>query len=851
MNLLQEKPHYPFVFDHKPGFFLNWFLYTLFKRVRFDENMTDDLKQMHREGTVVYAIKYRGHLDYLLYHYRFRRSRLPYPKLAFDLNISMFLPLSQLIKVLRYYISYFYKHHTLPSPFKTGFFRDAIQQGTSALLCLVDPKGFARHFIHAEKDPIHFLIETQMGTQRPIYIVPQLILYKKTPEKDQSSLLDIFFGFKENIGFIRKIALFFRHHRRAFIDFGRPLNVKAYLEGRPPGYPVEKMAAEIRQMLIESIDTQKRVIIGPVLKSRQQVKERVLKDGEITMAIENMAAGNLKKLRQLRRKAGGYFDEIASDFNIAYVQFFYIALSWLWKKIFQGIDVDLKELGVVREWARRGPVIYVPSHKSHIDYLVLNYVLYQHNVHLPRVAAGKNLAFWPMGHIFRKSGAFFIRRTFKGAGLYTKVFGKYIRALLEEGDSLEFFIEGGRSRSGKLILPKIGFLSILIQGFREGHCDDLVFVPTSITYDRILEEKSYLREQGGATKEKENLRQFFNARRLLKTTYGKIYIRFAQPLSLKEYLAKHSDLEERAHRHLAFHLIQSINKAILVTPLALVALAILTKHRRGFHLHELTATTKILLRFIKKYQIPIAPSLDNAEKMVEETLMLLINRKVVSFLEDVDGAETFYYVDEGEKRELEYYKNSIIHFFISHAFVAVSLLNGTEEKKTEADLLADYAFLKNLFKNEFVFAEAQGTLEEVNSVISYFLDASFITRDNANGGYVLTRLGFDKLPIWAALAKTFLESYWIAARSFIQREKKNKKGGDILKNMDYLGLRFHKLGLIDHIEAVSHITFQNAMPSIRENILGTQRGSDESLAGRGERLSRFTQKLYELSHFRT
>ena len=141
------------------------------------------------------------------------RCCLPYPKLAFDLNMSMFLPLSQLIKVLRYYISYLYKHHTLPSPFRTGFFRDAIQQGTSALLCLVDPKGFTRHFIHAEKDPIHFLLETQMGTQRPIYIVPQLILYKKTPEKDHSSLFDIFFGFKEKIGFVRKIALFFRYHR--------------------------------------------------------------------------------------------------------------------------------------------------------------------------------------------------------------------------------------------------------------------------------------------------------------------------------------------------------------------------------------------------------------------------------------------------------------------------------------------------------------------------------------------------------------------------------------------------------------------------------------------------------------
>jgi len=208
MNSIREKPFYPFVLDHKPGFFLSWFLYRLFKLVRLDENMTGDLKQMHRDGTVVYAMKYRGQLDYLLYHYRFRRGRLPYPKISFDMNMSLVLPLSG----------------SLPSPYKTGFFRDAIRQGTSSLICLVDPKGFEKRFIHAEKDHLHFLIETQKTMERPIYIVPQLILYKKTPEKEHPNLLDIFFGFKDKPGFVRKIGLFFRHHRQAFIDFGRPLN---------------------------------------------------------------------------------------------------------------------------------------------------------------------------------------------------------------------------------------------------------------------------------------------------------------------------------------------------------------------------------------------------------------------------------------------------------------------------------------------------------------------------------------------------------------------------------------------------------------------------------------------------
>jgi glycerol-3-phosphate O-acyltransferase len=849
MDISSEKPFYPFVLDHKPGFFLSWLLYRLFKLVRFDENMTGDLKQMHREGTVVYAMKYRGHLDYLLYHYRFRMGRLPYPKIAFDLNMSLVLPLSQLVRVLKFHLAYFFKNGSLPSPYKTGFFKDAIQQGTNSIICLVDPKGFEKRFIHAEKDHLHFLIETQKTMEKPVYIVPLLVLYKKTPEKDYSNLLDIFFGFKDKPGFIRKIGLFFRHHRQAFIDFGRPLNLKGYMESQHESRPTEELTSEIRQMLIESIDGQKRVILGPIMKSRQQHKEKVLGDPQVTVTIEHMAAGNPKRLKQMRKEAGDNFDEIAADYNVAYVQFFFMALTWFWKKIYQGIDADPQELAMVRDWARKGNVIYIPSHKSHIDYLVLNYVLLQNHMHVPRIAAGKNLAFWPMGHIFRKSGAFFIRRTFKGAPLYSQVFERYVKALIEEGHPLEFFIEGGRSRSGKLILPKIGFLSILLKARKDGYCEDLVFVPASINYDRILEEKSYLKELGGTEKKQESFKQMIKARRFLKKKYGKIYIRFGEPLSLNQYLDGKEVLEQDSLKPLAFQLIRSINKANLVTPLSLTASAILTKHRRGFLLHELTSTMKILLGFLKKYEIPIAITFDQFEKTVEETIALLVNSKVVGFLEDIDGAETFYYVDEEKKPELEYYKNNIIHCFISHAFVAISLLTGKDEIKAQESILTDYGFLKNLFRNEFIYNEDEEISTEVNRITAYFQEKLLIARANGNGGYTLTRLGFDQLPMWAALAKTFLESYWIAARSFIQQEKKPKKG-DILKNMNYMGLRFHKLGLIDHMEAISRLNFKNAIRFINEDILKGEEGSGEDTRQARKRLGRLSDRLYNLSHYR-
>ena len=844
-----EKIDYPVVLDHKPGFFLGWLLYKLFKKVNIDGNMKEALKGMQRKGTIVYANKYSGLLDYLLYHYTFRSRRLPYPKIAFDLNISLVLPLGRLIRILISQVSHFFRYGKVPSPYKTGFYKRAIERRIPSLISLIDPAGFIRSFIHSEKDHLQTLLEIQKEMDRPIFIIPQLILFKKTPEKDYSTLADIFFGYKDQIGLIRKVILFFRHHASTFIDFGRPLDLAAYLDGQPPARPLEDMAAEIRQILIERIDSQKRIILGPIMKSRQQLKEIVLRDKRLSDHIEKMAAGDPEKLKQKKKSAGEFFDEIAADYNITYVRFFCTALRWLWKKILEGIDIDAKSIANVREWARRGPLIYVPSHKSHIDYLVLNYVLYEHNMHIPRIAAGQNLAFWPMGHIFRKSGAFFIRRSFKGAKLYAEVFSRYIKALLEEGHPIEFYIEGGRSRNGKLVLPKIGFLSILIQAYREGFCKDLIFVPTSIIYDRIIEEDSYLKEIGGGSKEKENIKQVFRARRFLKGRYGKVYIRFNEPVSLNEYLSEKNADAKDIHNRIAFQLVDSINKVSLVTPLSLVSTAILTNHRKGFYSSELEETVKILLEFIQRYNIPLADTFDDPSKAVQDSLSLLINWKIVDLMEDApEEEEVFYFIEDEKKLELEYYKNSIIHFFIHHSFVATSLLTGTDEEKSMDSISSDYGFLKHLFDNEFIFDE-NSINDRIKSIIDYFLDAGFLEDSDGNRFYKITRLGFDKLPMWAALTKTFIESYWITAKTMGQEKFRAGTEENLLRHIVYLGKRYHKMGMIEHIGALSRLNFKNAINVINKKVLSGSAEKNDQDTDKFESLPDLTKRLYDLSHY--
>jgi len=845
MKSTNKEVLYPYLLEDKPRFLLGWLLYALFRRAKVDENAKEGLRQLQSDGTVVYATKYRGHLDYLLYHFNLRRRDLPYPKIAFDLNMSLLLPVSRFFKVLFSQFSFFYRSGKWPSPYQTSFYGKAIQDGTPSLIFLIDPKRFISRFIHAEKDHLQFLLETQRTMERPIFIVPQLILYDTSVEKDYETLMDILFGYRDYPSVIRKILMFAKHRGEAFIDFGQPLDLKAYLQSQPAERPLHAMVSEIRDALIESIDSRKRVILGPIMKSRQQFKEMVLMDPRVSEKIESTALSEKKSLRHARKKAGEYFDEIAADFNITYVHLFDIALKWLWKKTFEGIDVDSSVLGMVKEWARKGPLVFIPSHKSHIDYLLLNYVLHESHMHIPRVAAGKNLAFWPLGYIFRKAGAFFIRRSFRQPRLYLEVFNRYIKALIEEGHPIEVYIEGGRSRNGKLVLPKTGFLSILLRAHAEGFCKDLVFVPTSMVYDRIMEEKSYRKEIEGGEKEQEKLKHIIGARRLLKRKYGKVYIRFSPPISLNDYLQETNLAPQEIPRRFAFRLVQAINDVTLVTPLTLVATAILGAHRRGFLYSELLETVEILIRFLKAYSLPMAASLSDSNRATQETLSLLLNWKIVEVLEGADQEEErFYFVEDDKKVELEYYKNNIIHFFIPHALVATSLLAGREAEKKLATLLADYSFMKKLLKNEFLFDEEEKETEKVRSILEYFLEASLVSAPAEKDAFQITRMGFDKLPIWAGLTKTFLESYWIATKAMGHQKNIGLKEEALLKKMSYLGKRFHKLGVVDHVGALSKLNFTNAVAVIRKDFLRRRPHKEQEPL---EVLSQLSQRIYELS----
>jgi glycerol-3-phosphate O-acyltransferase len=216
-------------------------------------------------------------------------------------------------------------------------------------------------------------------------------------------------------------------------------------------------------------------------------------------------------------------------------------------------------------------------------------------------------------------------------------------------------------------------------------------------------------------------------------------------------------------------------------------------------------------------------------------------------MEDTSGEEeTFYFVEDDKKLELEYYKNNIIHFFIHHSFVATSLLSGSEETKSLDSVISDYAFLKEVLSREFIFVKDNDIEGSISSIIEYFLGEGLLIRSNMDGGYKITRQGFDRLPSWAALAKTFIETYWISAKVIGQKKSGAMTEEMLLKNINYLGKRYYKLGVIEHIGAISRISFQNAVSLINKNMLSSSEIPQEYS---GFNLSEISKRLYDLSHY--
>ena len=439
----------------------------------------------------------------------------------------------------------FYRRRSWPNPFQDGYFHKTIQEKRGSLLFLVDQVGFRQRFLKPREDPIRHLLEIQVQVDFPISWSPRWSfsgppddMYEKAPFRENKSLWQLFFGDSENPGKLRKLGLCLLKAKGAVVEVAEPVNLKEFLATAPTDGRLRDLAQQIRRELIHRLDVQRRVITGPVMKSREEVMELTLTDPALTRTMEHLAETKKKKLSKIKKEAQDYFWEMSADPHVFYINIMHRIVSWLSRHLFDGIAFDTQGFEKVRQASQRGSLIFVPCHKSHLDYLILNNLIFQHHMQSPRIAAGKNLSFWPLGPIFRGSGVFFIRRRFLGGKLYAEVLYTYIKTLIKTGYNLEFFIEGGRSRTGKLVLPKLGLLNMILRAYDEEAAPISSLSPPSSAMTRCWRKKPTSRSWRAGKKEAESVGQLVKARKFLKKRYGRAYIQFSEPLSLNDYLAQ-------------------------------------------------------------------------------------------------------------------------------------------------------------------------------------------------------------------------------------------------------------------------------------------------------------------------
>ena len=508
------------------------------------------------------------------------------------------------------------------------------------------------------------------------------------------------------------------------------------------------------------LDQAERRLRGNRYKIPRFVPEAILSRRDFVEEIEAIADSEDIGHLEARDRAERYLREIAATHSPYVIDVIANAIHALYRQGYGEIRYESEQVRRIAELGNSNPVVFLPSHRSNLDRLSLQFMLWENDLPPNHTAGGINLDFFPVGPLVRRTGVFFIRRSFRDNHLYKAVLAAYIDYLIEKRFPLEWYVEGGRSRSGKLRAPRYGMLNYVVDAQRRGKAEDIKLIPVSIAYDQIQDVPDYAREAQGEGKEKESLKWLVSAVRSLRQRYGNIYIRFGEPVSVAEATGD-MDIGDEASldlQKLTFEVMHRIGEVTPITPAAVVSIALLAARGQARSSEELAQACSSLQHFIAARRLPTTEDVDLSKpSSVEEILGWLGEHGNVSDHEAV--GRRVYWLDDDQMIRISYYRNVVVHFFLYRAIAEMALTSMIDDGSRDAETLRERMLeLRDLLKFEFFFAEKEEFIETCESDIS--LDVpdweSVLMTSGALG--VLAKMG-SAVAYWAILP--ILDGYQI------------------------------------------------------------------------------------------
>jgi len=599
------------------------------------------------------------------------------------------------------------------------------------------------------------------GTQE-LLLIPVAIYWGRAPDKERSLLKLLFSEDWDVIGRTRKFFTTIFQGRNTLLRFSHALPLRSIDEqDRGPEIAFRKVSRILR------VHYRKRRVatVGPDLSHRRTLIKEVLRAPAVRRVIDAEAGDDFRKQEVARRKAEKYALEIAADISYPTIRVISRVLKWLWHRIYDG--VELNHIEQVHEVAKDKEIIYVPCHRSHFDYLLLGYVTYHAGLHMPHVAAGINLNLPIVGRILRRGGAFFLRRTFKGNRLYAAVFDSYIHQILVKGHSMEYFVEGGRSRTGRLLSPKGGMLVMTVNSYVKNPQRPIVFVPVYFGYEKLIEGDSFISEMGGAQKKKESLGGLIRSIKSLRDQFGKVYVNIAEPIELepmldraqpdwRDYESENGDRPAWLAKivdKLGGQIMEHINSAAAVTPISLLAYVLLATPKQKIGIDELRRQlqmTRDLLQRFKYSDLVTMPDLSPDEIIEHGEKLDVISRSMHPMGEVI-------HMEERTAVLMTYFRNNITHLLAVPASVACCFIQGQELEHTELQRLVRliYPFMRKELCLKWDFEDIDDvTTEAIRSlndlgILSYGRRKKTLVRPPAGSekAFQLLMLGQSMVPM--------------------------------------------------------------------------------------------------------